>query len=64
MATVTTQVVGGKIQLKENVTTVAELKQILGLESHQASVNGEPEDDSYALQDGEYVTFAPKVKGA
>lgn len=61
--TVSCQVVGGKLQLKE-AETIADLKQQLGLTNHQASINGEPAEDSQGLEEGNFVTFAPKVKGA
>ncbi len=63
MATVQVQQPGGSI--KQYVAdTVAELKEILGLTKHQATVNGEPQDNEYALSDYEFVTFSEKIKGA
>lgn len=61
--TVSCQVVGGKLQLKE-ASDIADLKSQLGLSNHQASVNGEPVEDTKELVEGNFVTFAPKVKGA
>lgn len=63
MAKVQTQVVGGSIQQKE-ADTVGELKEMLGVGSYQATVNGEPQDDDYELADYEFVAFATKTKGA
>ena len=63
MAAVSAKVIGGSLQLKE-ATTVAELASLLGVPNHQASVNGNPEDGTYELEEGEFVTFAEKVKGA
>ena len=63
MAKVATKVIGG--QLKEmQADTVGELAALLGVTKHQASVNGEPQNNDYELSDDEYVTFAEKVKGA
>ena len=63
MAKVTVQAVGGALK-EGNADTVAELKRQLGLATYQASVNGEPADDDYELSDYEFVSLAPKVKGA
>lgn len=64
MASVQVQSVGGDIT-KYDAETIAELKsQIGGLSKHQATVNGEPQDDDYELSDYEFVTFSEKIKGA
>jgi hypothetical protein len=63
MAKVQVQAVGGSIQSKE-ADTVGELKAAMELTSYQATVNGEPEGDDYELSDYEFVSLAPKVKGA
>lgn len=63
MAKVFVQAIGGEVQEK-NYSTVAEIKKDMDLPNHQAMVQGEPEDDSYELQDYDVVTLAPKVKGA
>ncbi len=61
---VTAQVIGGDPRLIKNVDDIKELRLKLDLGSdHSATVNGEPEDDSYELSDYEFVSFAPKVKG-
>lgn len=63
MATVSALAVGGKLQIVE-ANTVAEVKQKLGLPSYTASINGEPAADDQKLQDNEFVSLAPAVKGA
>ena len=64
MAKVTAQAVGGTAKVLENMGTVADVKRELDLVSYQATVNGEPADDDYELDDYEFVTLSPKVKGA
>lgn len=61
---VTVQAVGGQPKVFDNIETVGELKEQMNLGSYQASVNGEPADDDYELSDYEFVSLAPKVKGA
>lgn len=63
MAKVQVQAVGGDIKQQE-ASTVSELMTKLGLTNYQASVNGEPVDSDYELSDYEFVSLAPKVKGA
>lgn len=63
MAKVQAQVVGGDIKHLE-AETVGDIKRQLSQPSYQATVNGEPEDDDYALVDYEFVSLAPAVKGA
>ncbi len=61
---ITAQAVGGQPKVFDDVETVADVKEQMGLSSYQASVNGEPADDDYELSDYEFVTLSPKVKGA
>jgi hypothetical protein len=63
MATVSVQVAGGALALKQ-ASTIAELKQLLGVQHYTATVNGEPQDNDYSLSEGEFVTLAAAVKGA
>ena len=63
MAKVQVQPVGGSITQRE-ATTVSDLKRQMDLPTYQATVNGEPVDDNYDLEDYEFVSLAPKVKGA
>ena len=62
MATVKVQVAGGD-QQEKNVNTVGEARSAVGAETGwQASVNGEPADDSYQLRRNDFITFAKPVK--
>jgi hypothetical protein len=64
MAKVNVQIPGGSIEQYE-ASTVSELKQMLGgVSNHQATVNGEPQDDDFELSPFEFVVFTEKVKGA
>jgi hypothetical protein len=62
-AKVTVQPVGAALSQRE-AHDIRDLKSQLGLSSYQATVNGEPVDDDYELSDYEFVSLAPKVKGA
>lgn len=61
MAKVQVQVAGGSIQQKD-VGTVGELAKTVGAIGYQATVNGEPMNENYELQDFEFVSFAKPVK--
>jgi hypothetical protein len=61
MAKVQVKVSGGEIQEKE-ARTIGELKSLVGAEGYVASVNGEPEADTYSLSDYEFVSLAKPVK--
>jgi molybdopterin converting factor small subunit len=64
MAKITAKVVGGKLRELEDMETVREVRNELGLDkTYTATVNGEPEDDQYELSDFDYIAFAPAVKG-
>lgn len=62
MASITVKVTGGNVQ-EMQASTVREVKSKLSLPNHTASVNGETQDDDYELEDYEFVTLAPAVKG-
>lgn len=62
MANVIAKTLGGQPQQVE-VATIAELKTKLGLANYKATVNGESRPDSTQLQDGNFVTLSPNVKG-
>jgi hypothetical protein len=62
MAKVQVQVLGGDIKQIE-AATVAEAKQQMGVPSHTATVNGEPATDSTELEDYQFVSLSPAVKG-
>lgn len=59
------QVVGGQKKIIDNANTVAEVRAQLGLSAgYKGAVDGEPVEDSFQLQNGNYVSFAEAVKGA
>lgn len=59
---VTAQVVGGQSKTV-SADTVGELKQLLNVPNHTATVNGESAGDSTKLSDFNFVHLAPAVKG-
>ncbi len=62
MAKVKAQVAGGAQQDKE-ASDVGTLRDMLNVDDGaQASVNGEPADDSYQLRNNDFVTFSKPVK--
>ncbi len=61
MANVNAQAAGGAIQRK-NARTISELAEQVGAVGFIATVNGEPQPNSYALNDDEFVSFAKPVK--
>lgn len=61
---VTAQVMGGQPKIFSDVETIKDLKGKLGLSNHTATINGEPASDDESLDDYNFVTFAPAVKGA
>lgn len=64
MAKVQAQVTGGSI-VQHEANTVGELRSLMNLEStYGATVNGEPEESDYELEDYQMVTFAQQTKGA
>jgi hypothetical protein len=63
MAKVTAQVLGGEVKVLEDVFDVGEVKAELQVPEHTATVNGEPADDDYELEDYEFVSLSPSVKG-
>lgn len=61
---ITAQVLGGETKTYERVGTVSDLRDRLKLgQGYTATVNGEPADDDQELNDYEFVSFAPAVKG-
>ncbi len=58
------QVLGGAEKTFDDVETVADLRKELKLErGYAVTVNGEPADEDQELNDYEFVSFAPAVKG-
>lgn len=62
---VTIEALGGEPMVCDNLNTIQDAFNQLGLEgSYSASVDGEPVADMlHLLQDYNYVSFAPAVKG-
>lgn len=62
MAKVTVKVTGGDIK-EMNADTVGDIKDELNLSDYTATVNGEPAEDDYELEDFNFVTLSTAVKG-
>jgi len=60
---VTAQVVGGASKTVE-ANTVGDLKRMLNVPNHTATVNGETASNDTVLSDFNFVHLAPAVKGA
>lgn len=63
MAKVTVEITGAQPQVVTDMNTVADVKTKFGKANYVAKVNGESVDDSYELNDYEFVTLAENVKG-
>lgn len=61
MAKVQVKIAGGDIQEKQ-AGTVQELADMMNVGGYTATVNGEPADGDYELNDFEFVSFAKPVK--
>lgn len=46
-----------------SANTIGEIRDRYGAGKHNASVDGSPASDSQELMDGQFVAFAPAVKG-
>jgi hypothetical protein len=58
------QVTGGAKKILDGVSTAKDIRLALNLgENYIASINGNPASDSDTLSQGDFVTFAEKVKG-
>jgi len=55
---------GAPTRTGEAAETVAEVRRRFGVGNEIASVNGQTVDDTYQLQDNDFVAFTPEVKGA
>jgi len=61
---VTAQVLGGQVKVLDNVETIQDVIEVLKLSgAYAASINGEPVTNDAELNDYEFVSFAPAVKG-
>lgn len=56
------KIAGGKLETTQ-ASTIGELKAALSLQNYTAMVNGVSKPDSHQLEEGNFVTFAPAVKG-
>ena len=63
MALVKVKILGNPEVKEYSVDSIGELKSELGLEGYSATVNGSAQDDSYAPQDAQLITFSKAVKG-
>lgn len=57
------QVLGGSVKELKDVTTVADVKRQLNVPTYTATVNGEPAEDGDTLEEYEFVSLSPAVKG-
>lgn len=57
------QVIGGTPITHDDVATVADAARKMGADGYQAQVNGEPAQLGQRLNDYDFVSFAPAVKG-
>lgn len=57
------QPLGGEKKIDETSNTVGEAKAKVGLASYTATVNGDSASDDQELEDGDFVSLAPAVKG-
>ena len=62
---VTVQVLGSTARVVglDEVATVGEAKELMGVPNYTATVNGEPAEDDDMLEDYSFVSLAPSVKG-
>ena len=63
MANITVKVTGGAVRELSDVNTVGEVKERLQLPNHAAAVNGESAANDFELEDYNFVTLSPAVKG-
>jgi molybdopterin converting factor small subunit len=57
------QVLGGEKKILDNVVTVKDVQSKLSVDGYTATVNGNTETADYQLEDGDFVSLAPAVKG-
>lgn len=63
MANIIVKILGKDGAQDKSAETVGELKSLLGLSNHSASVNGSAQENDFSLSDGQLVTFSTAVKG-
>ena len=64
MSKVTVEVIGGEQQVIEDFDTLFDLMRHLECEGYSASINGEPVAGDVDLEDFQFITLSPPVKGA
>lgn len=58
------QPLGGEKKVLDDVYTLLDVKNKLALTgNYTATVNGNPQSDDYAIEEGDFVSLAPAVKG-
>ena len=62
---ITVQVLGSTARTVsiDEVSTVAEAKELMGVPNYTATVNGEPADDDDVLEEYSFISLSPAVKG-
>lgn len=60
---VTVAVLGGQTKTYDDISSVDEVKSMLNLPNHTATLNGEPVGNDAQLDDYAYIALAPAVKG-
>lgn len=61
---VVAQILGGSKQVLDSVQTVMDVKNKTNTATgYTATVNGDPANDSYQLEDGDFVSLSQAVKG-
>lgn len=57
------QVLGGEKKVLDDVHTVGDVTQKLGVSGYTATVNGDQQKADYQLEDGDFVSLSQAVKG-
>ena len=60
---ITAVVLGGNPVVLDDVETIGDVKARLSVTRHTATVNGEPAENDFELEDFEFVSLSPSVKG-
>lgn len=57
------QILGGDKKVLDNVNTVKDVKEKLGVSGYTASINGDPAQDTDTVTEGDFVSLSQAVKG-
>lgn len=60
---VVAQVLGGEKKVFDDVNTVKDVTNKLGVTGYTATVNGDQQGPDYQLDDGDFVSLSQAVKG-